>query len=436
MPSKTSTQDMAKLFPARSYLNMFFAEKDLPYKVFSVDDSRGLSHEISNEVVIEAISGTSGGERKQIEDTIRKIDFKNGDVNHFLEHLAKGLAEQYAGVMRFASPLIRLASTFPKGSSERRTLLAFAKSASFSPGQITVRNYQGTPSEVPALVMGSWGVHKGLGGKGWAVTHGPSGKSLANVSSRRKGQELVEQMVESEPSLLNASESQLQGHQDLIMSLVSGVLPFEKIFRDAGFRNLGERYGKRGDHWGLPEGTLMIRVGGRDLILSEYNILGWKESKGRMQPEVRWGMVDGEDQKKVTRPMLDAWIRRVKAAPTRAEVIEDFRGRNASEKTAAQPLMPGAILASSWGYNQTNVSFYEVLAVTKASAMIQKVESRVVGSKAPDDLVVPVPGRPRRGAKPMQKRVRPDGSVKITSYENAYPWDGKPERQTMAGYGH
>lgn len=96
-------RDWAKLFPRNSYLNLFFAEKDIRSKMFDITDSRGVAHSIPNDVVVEAIAQTSGSERKKIEDTIRQLDFRNADINHFLEHLAKGLAEQYAGVMRFAT---------------------------------------------------------------------------------------------------------------------------------------------------------------------------------------------------------------------------------------------------------------------------------------------------------------------------------------------
>ena len=88
---------------AASYFDMFFKEKDIPYKVFDVKDSQGVTHMIPNEVVIEAIKGTRGSEKAKIEKTLRMIDFKDGDVNRYLEHLARGLAEQYSGALRFAS---------------------------------------------------------------------------------------------------------------------------------------------------------------------------------------------------------------------------------------------------------------------------------------------------------------------------------------------
>lgn len=76
-----------------SYLKTFFAEKNLDPFVVTVETSDGTTHIIESEVVIEAIHGTVGDERKAIENMIRRIDFANGDVNDFLRHLARGLAE-------------------------------------------------------------------------------------------------------------------------------------------------------------------------------------------------------------------------------------------------------------------------------------------------------------------------------------------------------
>ncbi len=83
-----------------NFFNTFFSEKALAPRVFDVTDSKGLSHSIPSEVVIEAIHGTRGDERRKIESTLRRIDFANGDVNHFLAHLARGLAESYSGALR------------------------------------------------------------------------------------------------------------------------------------------------------------------------------------------------------------------------------------------------------------------------------------------------------------------------------------------------
>jgi len=96
--AKIITADMDtvyRLFPNGSYLNMFFKEKRIPDKMWDIEDKDGVTHTIPNAVVMEFIAATTGSERRKIEDTLRKIDFANGDVNHFLKHLAGAIAEMY-----------------------------------------------------------------------------------------------------------------------------------------------------------------------------------------------------------------------------------------------------------------------------------------------------------------------------------------------------
>lgn len=57
--------------------------------------------------------------------------------------------------------------------------------------------------------------------------------------------------------------------------------------------------------------------------------------------------------------------------------------------TNRHPYQPGDIFYTSWGYDQTNVEFYEVVAVTPASVKVQQVASKLDESGRG---VVPVPG--------------------------------------------
>lgn len=82
---------------SQRYLQTFFAEKDLPFQSWEILSSSGVPHMIDSEVVIEAIMNAPEDEQRKIADIIREIDFRNGDVNHFLKHLAKGLVENYDG---------------------------------------------------------------------------------------------------------------------------------------------------------------------------------------------------------------------------------------------------------------------------------------------------------------------------------------------------
>jgi hypothetical protein len=92
----------------------------------------------------------------------------------------------------------------------------------------------------------------------------------------------------------------------------------------------------------------------------------------------------------------------------------------------------GDIFSASWGYDQTNVDFYEVVRLTGASVVVRKIASRDVGGGAAaqwSGKAVPVPGQ--YTGEEMTKRIitgyqgRP--SFKVTSYSWASLWDGEPE---------
>lgn len=85
-------KDLAPKMPT-DYLRNFFAEKDIPEQTFEVEGPEWGLNQIPNTVVVEHITLCSDSEAKDIEDVLRKIDFANGDVNHFLGHLAKALAK-------------------------------------------------------------------------------------------------------------------------------------------------------------------------------------------------------------------------------------------------------------------------------------------------------------------------------------------------------
>ena len=97
------------------------------------------------------------------------------------------------------------------------------------------------------------------------------------------------------------------------------------------------------------------------------------------------------------------------------------------------------ILCSSWGYDQTNIDFYEVIAVTKASVRIVKINGTRLSSDGPTDTVTAVAGSYDPTDKGKIKRYHVYGdsySVNISSYASASLWDGSPMRETAAGYGH
>ena len=98
----------------------------------------------------------------------------------------------------------------------------------------------------------------------------------------------------------------------------------------------------------------------------------------------------------------------------------------------------GDILVASWGYEQTNIDFYQVVSASGSMATIRKITGRFVGERGRGtDTVFPDPGSfvgaPKRAR--VQKSSHYGYSVKVNDH-HAYPWTGRPEHQTSSGYGH
>jgi hypothetical protein len=50
---------------------------------------------IPNEVVVEMMTTMGAREARGVENVLRQIDFRNGDVNHFFEHVAGALVDRF-----------------------------------------------------------------------------------------------------------------------------------------------------------------------------------------------------------------------------------------------------------------------------------------------------------------------------------------------------
>ena len=118
--------------------------------------------------------------------------------------------------------------------------------------------------------------------------------------------------------------------------------------------------------------------------------------------------------------------------------MEARQERARAKREFQHGMKDGDILYSSWGYDQTNINFYEVVGVVGKQVLIREVESKAVRHERGADYVVPVPGR-FTGAvmkKIPQKGYRDQPYVKVSNVQTAYPWDGKPKYETPSGFGH
>jgi hypothetical protein len=111
--------------------------------------------------------------------------------------------------------------------------------------------------------------------------------------------------------------------------------------------------------------------------------------------------------------------------------------------TTERPVEVGDIFASSWGYDQTNVDFYEVVSVTPSGKSVRIVpigKEVVYGEGTAYTRVKAVPGSASPDAKPDTKRVRESSYgglvIKVASYANAWRIDPDEEKyETGWGYG-
>lgn len=94
----------------------------------------------------------------------------------------------------------------------------------------------------------------------------------------------------------------------------------------------------------------------------------------------------------------------------------------------------GDIFTSSWGYDQTNVYFYQVVDLRgSATAVLQRIgTAREYNGPMTGDAL---PSPEHRIGEPITKRVQVNTSggastpyFRMESYEYAYKWDGKPKR--------
>lgn len=116
----------------------------------------------------------------------------------------------------------------------------------------------------------------------------------------------------------------------------------------------------------------------------------------------------------------------------RASAAEARESRRAAKKNAPNPLKVGAILYTSWGYDQTNVEFYRVASVRGKAVDLVELESQTVSETGPFSSSV-LPTETTKGAEIRGKFPSPDGAVRISDCRTAWVWDGRPKH---CSWGH
>lgn len=90
----------------------------------------------------------------------------------------------------------------------------------------------------------------------------------------------------------------------------------------------------------------------------------------------------------------------------------------------------GDIFVYKWGYDQTNVDFYQVIKATAKTVTVRQIEAEAVTEEGfMSDRCVARRDKFKAHKEPMRKLVQPDGSLHF-DYGTARRWDGRPQDRT------
>lgn len=118
-------------------------------------------------------------------------------------------------------------------------------------------------------------------------------------------------------------------------------------------------------------------------------------------------------------------------------VSATVRTPRAPRAPVSSPFPVGSILVSTWGYGQTNISFYQVVAVTEKRIAIRSAGTKVLSTDGFTEKVVPDTTRSDfLGGKVRFVKHPSNGYIKLDSHRVARLWDGKPENQTDSRAGN
>ena len=111
----------------------------------------------------------------------------------------------------------------------------------------------------------------------------------------------------------------------------------------------------------------------------------------------------------------------------RAAWDEQKKKRAEERQNYRHDFKPGDILYTSWGYDQTNIEFFQVTACpSPKSITVREIAQKHTTTPTGNDMAaytMPVPDDFIGAA--VTKRVSPGGSIKFASYRYAWRWDGR-----------
>lgn len=146
----------------------------------------------------------------------------------------------------------------------------------------------------------------------------------------------------------------------------------------------------------------------------------------KSKPTLRYAYASAERRDSAIKAVLDALICRVGVKKDRAAAA---RRPHRWEK--------GLILVASWGYEQTNVDYYELVDVpSPCYVILQEIGAPLARGEEGFMCGKAVPDPTSKIGKPFRRKVNMGnntGSIVISSCVTACPWDGKERYSSWYG---
>jgi hypothetical protein len=149
------------------------------------------------------------------------------------------------------------------------------------------------------------------------------------------------------------------------------------------------------------------------------------------KPTYHYSFKSNEDRDTFVNQKISTYLERKQQTKTRR-----------ANSNQPSELVVGDILYTSWGYEQTNVEFFQVVKTSGIRTVeLMRINSRMVDSLSDytDDLMPIKDSFITEGYRSQENgtyRVKNGNIVSFNTYKNGYKWDGKPKNQTASGYGH
>ena len=101
-----------------------------------------------------------------------------------------------------------------------------------------------------------------------------------------------------------------------------------------------------------------------------------------------------------------------------------------SSEEFRRSLRVGDILYSSWGWEQTNIDFYQVIAIRGSAVDLRQLDQRTTEDGYMCGTTVPIPDAFK--GKAQSHRITKN-YIRIDSCRTAWKWDGQPCRCSWYG---